>query len=391
MEFPVPSCKHFTGYKPCFPGTNCLEGCVQQKPLGLRILLINLDAMGNVLVTTSILPAIKRKYPASEITWLTLRVAAPLLENNPYIDRVYSWDPESLMVLEEQEFDLVMNVDKSRRSGAFARRVHANERLGFGMNRQGVIVPLNEEAVENYRLGLDDYLKFRVNQKSVAQLECEEFRLEFRRDPYVLRLTDEEELFCRRYRNELGIPPESVVVGLNTGCSELYPNKKLTVEQHVALIHMLVREPGVFVVLLGGPEDTVRNAEIRRRVGSGVINTPTTEGVRCGICYENICDLVVTGDSFGMHLAIGLGKYVIAWFGLSCWTEIDLYDRGVKLLPEGLACAPCWRKECPYDRECIAMVDLGRIVEEVRRFRDEIQDRFVGGPRATRPTGRVPG
>ncbi len=370
MEFPVPFCKHFTGYKPCFPGVNCLEACVQNESFGTRVLLINLDAMGNVLATTSILPAIKRKYPASDITWLTLKNAAPLLFNNPLIDRVFVWEPESLMILEGQSFDVVMNVDKSRRSGAFIMRLNAGERLGFGMNRQGAIVPLNPEAEENYRLGLDDHVKFRLNQKTVPQLECEEFKLPYARDEYILRLTDEEIAFCESSKERAGISPSDVVVGLNTGCSELYPNKKLTVEQHVKLIQDLSRETGLRVLLLGGPEDTVRNAEIRRRVGDRAFSTPTEEGVRRGICYENLCDVVVTGDSFGMHLAIGLKKHVIAWFGLSCWTEIDLFERGVKLIPEGLECAPCWKKECPYHLECIAMVDLERIVREVCAFRD---------------------
>ncbi len=370
MDTRIPSCKHFTGYKPCFPGVNCLLECAKNEPVGTRILLINLDAMGNVLATTSILPALKRKYPVSDVTWLTLKNAAPLLANNPYLDYVFEWNPESLLILEGQKFDVVMNVDKSRRAGAFAMRVHAQERMGFGMNERGAIIPLNPEAEENYRLGLDDEMKFKRNTKTVPQLECEEFKLPYARDEYILRLTAEEEEFCRSYKERAGIAEDDIVVGLNTGCSELYPNKKLTVEQHVALIQDLSRGDGLKIVLLGGPEDTVRNAEIHRRVGDRVIPTPTEEGIRRGVCYENICDVVVTGDSFGMHLAIALKKHVIAWFGLSCWTEIDLFERGLKLIPEGLWCAPCWKKECPYNLECIQMVDLKRIAGEIRRFRE---------------------
>jgi len=364
----VPDCKHFTGYKPCFPGTVCLDECVDPRPRGTRILIINLDAMGNVLVTTSLLPPIKRKYPQSHITWITEKNTYRLLENNPFIDTVFAWEPESWMILRSMKFDVVMNIDKSKRAGAFAMEVNAKKKFGYGVNGDGVIIPLNRQAGYNYRLGLDDHLKFRVNQKSVSQILTEAMGLRFKREEYVLNLTKEELEFCETYRREAGLGQSDIVVGFNTGCSPLYPNKKMTVAQHVVLIEELAKRQNLKLVLLGGPEDTERNAEIQRQVGGRVVNTPTREGVRRGVCYENLCDVVVTGDSFGMHIAIALKKFVIAWFGVSSWTEIDLFDRGVKLIPEGLACSPCWKRECPYNLECIQMIDLERIVKEVEDY-----------------------
>jgi ADP-heptose:LPS heptosyltransferase len=376
----IPDCKHFTGYKPCFPGTVCLDECVNPDPRGARILLINLDAMGNILVTTSLLPAIKRKYPKSHITWITEKNTYRLLENNPLLDTVFVWEPESWMVLRSMKFDVLMNIDKSKRAGAFAMQIDAKKKFGYGINADGIIIPLNKEAEYNYRLGLDDHLKFHGNQKSVSQLLTEAMGLKYRRDEYILNLTKEELDFCEKYKRDAGLlepstsdlkPP--LVVGFNTGCSTLYPNKKLTIDQHVVLIQMLSKREGIKLVLLGGREDTERNAEIARQVGDKVVSTPTTEGVRRGVCYENICDVVITGDSFGMHVAIGLKKFVIAWFGVSSWTEIDLFDRGVKLIPEGLACSPCWKKECPYNLECIQMVDLDAIVRHVVEHAEQRQ------------------
>jgi len=369
----IPDCKRFTGYKPCFPQTRCYEACVNLDPIGTRILIINLDAMGNVLVTTSILPSLKRKYPVSRISWITLKNAYRLLENNPYLDDIYVWEPESRLILQQMEFDLVLNVDKSQRSGAFAMALPAKEKLGFGVNKNGVIIPLNPEAEPNYILGLDDHLKFRVNKKPVTQILCEEFKLGYRRDEYSLVLSDAELAFCEEYRKQVGLSPaqgqkRELVVGFNTGCSELYPNKKMTIEQHVALIHRLSAIPGIRLVLVGGPEDTMRNAEIVRQVGEKVISTPTTEGVRRGLCYVNLCDVVISGDSFGMHAAVGLKKRVIGWFGVSSAAEIDLYERGMKFVPEGLECSPCWKRACPYNLECISMIDLDAIVREVERI-----------------------
>ncbi len=369
---PIPDCKHFQGYKPCFPGTDCLEECAQPARRGKRILIINLEAMGNVLVTTTLLPALKRKYPVSTITWITLKNAHRLLDHNPLLDEILVWEPESWMKLSGRGFDLALNIDKAQHSCAFLMSVKAKRKAGYGLNADGVIVPVNREAWYNYRLGLNDELKFRVNTKPNTRLLTEAMGLAYRRDEYILNLSPEEVAFCRKYRRDVvegGVEaPGRTVVGFNTGCSGLYPNKKLTLDQHVVLINELAADPGLRVVLLGGPEDTERNAELVRRLGDKVVNTPTTEGIRRGLCYINVCDVVVSGDSFGMHASIGLKKHVIVWFGLSCPQEIDLFGRGIKLIPEGLACAPCWKRECPYNLECIQMVDLDAIVSGVRDF-----------------------
>ncbi len=359
-----PDCRNFSGYKPCFPGTTCVEECRDPRPYGTRILLINLEAMGNVLVATTLLQPMRRKYPKSTIAWITLASSAPLLQNNPLVDQVYRWSPEAWMELQGREFDIVMNIDKSVHTGAFLKTLRTRKTLGYGTNPNGVIVPLNKEAEYNYRLGLDDDLKFRRNQKSSSQLLAEALGLKYQRDEYILNLSPGEEEYCRTYKHEAGITAP-LVVGLNTGCSLLYPNKKMTVDQHVVLVEELSKRKELQILLLGGPEDTERNAEIARQTEGKCISTPTTEGVRRGLCYVNLCDVVISGDSFGMHAAIGLRKHVIVWFGVSCPQEIDLFGRGVKLLPEGLVCSPCWKRTCPYNLECIQMIDLDRIVGEV--------------------------
>lgn len=367
----IPDCKRFTGYKPCFPGTVCYKECVEHQPMGTKILIINLDAMGAVVQTTAMLPAIKRKYPNSHISWITLKNAYRLLDNNPLLDAAYVWEPENWMILQQLQFDVVYQTDKTKRSCAFGQTLKTKELIGFGLNKDGKIIPLNKEAEYSYILGLDDELKFRKNELYGTQILHESMKLKFKRDEYVLELSAEEKQFCESYRAENGLNNGELIVGFNTGCSYLYENKKMTIDQHVQLINELSAEKNIKLVLVGGPEDTERNAEIVRRVGNKVLNTPTTEGVRRGICYENLCDVIITGDSFGMHVAIGLKKHVIAWFGLSCWSEIDLYDRGIKLIPEGLFCAPCWKKKCPYNLECIQMIDLKKIVAEVRRVAQE--------------------
>ena len=368
MPKEIPDCKRFTGYKPCFPDHNCWEnGCKDNIPTGIKILIINLDAMGDVLMTTAQLPAIKRKFPNSTVFWVTLKNAAPLLINNPLIDQVFTFDAGSIVILKQIKFDYIMNVDKSQTSCALINTIDSKNKLGFGLNENGKIIPLNEGAYYNYELGMDDHLKFKVNKKTGQEYLAETFELDYKRDEYILQLTEEDEKFVQTYKKKRKLIKKDKIIGFNTGCSELYPNKKMTIGQHIYLIKKLLKKK-YKIVLLGGLEDTKRNKEIYSHLKGKIINTPTTEGLRRGICYESIPDIIVTGDSLGMHIAIGLKKFVIAWFGVSCWSEIDLYNRGVKLFQESLFCSPCWRISCPYDLECIKMIDLDRIIEVVDEY-----------------------
>lgn len=372
MENSIYTCKNFNGYKPCFSDHDCFtNGCKEHKSMGKKILIINLDAMGDVVMTTAQLHGIKRKYPVSTIYWITLKISAEMLKNNPLIDKVFTYDFESLSILQHLKFDVAMNVDKSQRSGAILMSVNAMQKLGFGIDENGKIIPLNEEAHYNYILGMDDYLKFKVNTKTGQEYLAETFLLDYKRDEYVFEFTQDELNYINEYKKSVGISDFDEIIGFNTGCSNTFPNKKMTIKQHVELIEEILKFNRFKVMLLGGPEDSERNNSIASVFGDKIINTPTNNGVRKGACYESIPQLIITGDSFGMHVAIALKKYVIAWFGLSCWTEIDLYDRGIKLYPQNLECAPCWKKDCPNNLECIKMIDLNKIIVEAVNYFDK--------------------
>jgi heptosyltransferase-2 len=376
-DLAIPRCKKFSGYKPCFSYKNCLEnGCqadVPENHIGIKILFISLEALGAVLDNTAVLPAIKRKFPESTIYWLTMENSVKILNNNRLIDRVFIWNDEERMILRNIEFDYVMNSDKSDYACAFTNELKVKTKLGFVLDNDGKIVPANKGALYSYLLGNDDQLKFKINKRSGLDILHETFELEYKMDEYSFALDEEEQTFIVNYKKEIKYNPKKTYVGFNTGCSNLFPNKKMTIEQHVQLINELGKDEDKVILLLGGREDTERNLQIldsvNKKIKHNIIPTPTTLGLRRGACFVDICDLVISGDSFGMHMAIALRKYVIAWFGLSCAAEIELYGRGEKLIPEGLACSPCWKRVCPYNLECIDMIDLERIIALTRNYK----------------------
>ena len=357
-------CRLFTGYKPCKYKRPC-EACPHYDPVQPRIAIVSLEAMGAVLRSTCLLPPIKRKWPNCHITWFTMKVAAPLLENNPYIDRLIKVDAATTSAMHYLRFDKLFAVDKSLEAGALAELVQAEEKYGFGLHESGVIRPFTAAAHYQYDLGLDDHKKFFVNQKPETQQITESMELSWVRDPYVLELSPDENALVKKRRDAILQLGAKGIIGYNTGCSVLFPYKKFTIERSIEIIRQWRHHfPTYAIALLGGPEDSERQRAMKAAFSDDplVVNTPTTEGLRSGIIWMDVADMVLSGCSLGLHIAIGLKKPVIAWFGVSCIQEIDVYDRGVKIQSE-VSCSPCWKKRCDQTVKCFDQVPLANILE----------------------------
>ena len=289
-------------------------------------------------------------YPDAHITWLTQRRALPLLNGRPELDRILPFEWESQLRLESERIDLLLNADKDFASCALASRLHATEKRGFGLTEHGSVTPFNEGASYLYGTGLDNQLKFHINQKTEPEMLAAAFDIPYVRRPYTLEL-----------------PPHTLpkrLVGFNTGCSPGFPLKALDIALQVKAIRAISEHTGEPVLLLGGPEDSIRNNEIYGRIPEHTELSPTTEGLLVGAQHIDRCTVVFSGDSLGMHMAIARGKYVVAWFGLSCAQEIDLFDRGIKL-NSPVSCSPCWKSNCGEPIKCNTQLPVDWIVDAV--------------------------
>ena len=355
-------CRFFNGYKPCGKSPVCDANCSSRNIPRTRLLIIHLGAMGAVVRSTALLAAIHRKFPAAHLTWVTQAPMHLLLMNHPLIDRVLTTSLEDQLALRALEFDAAFVVDKSLAASGLLRSTSADLVFGFVADaRTGGIAPATAHAEELWRLGLDDHQKFFVNKKTENQLIHEALDLgPYLRDDYDLRLSREEEFEAQARHRLWSLRSDQPVIGFNTGCGPLMPAKKWTVDFHRQVIEKLLAQGHRNLVLLGGPEDRERNEAIG--LGLPVIQSETSRGVRDGLQSLAACDLIVTGDSFGLHLGISMKKFMIAWFGPSCAHEIELYGRGVKLMTEA-SCSPCWKRHCAKDKMCYDQIQI-RTIEE---------------------------
>lgn len=70
-----------------------------------RILIVRLSALGDVIMASGLVPALRAVYPQAHLAWLTESPAAPLLKHNPRLDEVIVWPrAQWLKLWREQQF-----------------------------------------------------------------------------------------------------------------------------------------------------------------------------------------------------------------------------------------------------------------------------------------------
>ncbi len=360
-----PDCFFFRGDKPCPKSRRC-DGCAEFRPFRTRVLIIKCRAQGDVLRTTSLLPALKRKYPESFVAWVTDPESLPLLDHNPLVDRLYAFDLESSLSLLAQKYDVLISLDKEPGPTALAAGIPAARKYGFGTNEFGSLIVFNPASDYAFRLGVDDELKFFRNRKTYQEIIHEAAELAYARDEYVLALPEgageKAARFFRRHR----IPAGRRAIGLNTGAGAKFATKQWPLENYARLASLLTRKLGARVFLLGGPRERDFNRELARRVRSGIFDTGADNTIPEFAGFLSRMDAVVASDTLGLHLAIALKRNVVALLGPTCPQEIDLYGRGVKLFA-GLGCAPCYKSACP-DRRCMGAITPESVFEEIRKL-----------------------
>lgn len=361
-------CGNYRGDRPCAAGVPglCPAGCEHYHPMGTRILIIKLGALGDVVRTAALLPGLKKAWPQSHITWVTQAAGVRLLAHHPLLDRRLVFDAETTCRLAHERFDLCLSLDKEPGPAALAMHVDARETRGIGLSPHGTVYPLNPECLHYFRLGLDDELKFRHNDQTYQQLIYTAVGLPYAGQRYRLYPDVTQRNHAAQHWHSLRIAEGEVVVGLNTGAGRMFANKNWSPDKFAMLARRLVGQNGWRVVLLGGPDERERNASIADAC-PGVLDVGCDHSELEFAALVARCDVLVTGDTLAMHIAIASEVPCVALFGPTCAQEIDMYDRGEKVVTR-IPCSPCYRRQCDCTPNCMDEISVERVLLAVQRW-----------------------
>ena len=135
-------------------------------PAPRRILIVRLSALGDVVMASGLIPALRQRYPGAEISWLTEAPAAPLLRHNPRLKDVLIWPRAEWRKLwhsrqwgslwraiqafrkdlRERQFDLVLDAQGLLKSGICAWFTGAPRRISI-MAREGSRLLIHERLM----------------------------------------------------------------------------------------------------------------------------------------------------------------------------------------------------------------------------------------------------
>jgi len=365
-------------------------------PDNARILAIKLAGIGDGLLITPALRALRERYPDACIDLLTRSIPAQMMKNWDVLNDVIIINPRPTGIALNQKFTLLQRLGLLKRLLSRLYWGHYDAVLLFhhllpfhrGLTLQALILVANAK----WRIGLDNehgwFLNVVVEDDGFgARHEAEHYMAvveaagaKVRDKRLALPLSNEERERARTIIRDIGVNNGPTIV-IHPGCSMLSTARRWPAERFAQLADALYQDFGGQLILLGGPDEVPLREE--------VMNMMQSEMPRCSLSGEESitlsaavieqCDLFIGNDSGLMHLATAVDTPTIAIFGLTNHKAWGPYTGGVPgraiVVRLNLPCMPCYFKgreigtpEGCAHRSCLTQLPVALVLAATRRM-----------------------
>lgn len=281
------------------------------------ILLLRVDRIGDMIVSTPAIRALRRRFPRAEIRVVASRANAAILRGNPDVDGVEVLSPAGLPGLARQllrRWDVVadLNTSPSLSSGLLARLARATERVSFAKK--------NAELFYDVRLPLDEKAHKAAETLALARrLGAEDGDL-----AYALYPSEEDERRAEEALREAGWAPGFVWVAVHPGNIKKFDNR-WPEEKFGELCGRLRSLADVRVLLLQGYDEASLVAAVRRHCPAELAALPPLALLPTA-CVLRRMRLVVCNSTSTLHLAAAVGTPSLSFlsgYSWHCWRVLD--------------------------------------------------------------------
>lgn len=348
-----------------------------------NVLLIRLDNLGDVLLTTPAFHAVRQCLPHAKLTLLASPVGAQVGALDPDIDDILVYcapwmDPwHKLPQDSEREQQMIAQIKACHFDGAIIFTSFHQSPLPAAYLCYLADIPLRVAASID---GPGSLLTTRHKHPERMMHEVERgldlvhaIGMNTDERDLVMRVPDDAiQAIVGSGSNTSGsdgmkrVKGERPLVVVHPGCS--MPARTYPWEMYAEVITLLVAKLGAYVAVTGAEEEHTLVANVLERIPSSYRqNVVSMAGV---LSFPELCalikvaDLTVTNNTGPMHISAAVKTPVIALFALTNppeqWGPWQVTHR---LLYHDVSCRICYSRVCPYHHECLRLVTPAMVVD----------------------------
>ena len=323
-----------------------------------NVLIIKLRYIGDVLLATPTVRAIKAARPDVRVTMMVNRGTEDVLSGNPDLDEIMVLDKGSLAAqsrliagLRARQFDTVIDLTDGDRSAFLTRISGAPVRIGFNDEHRwrGRYYTEVVQPVPGVRHRIDRDLEALKPMNIQAGSQNPQ-----------LWLSPEEEKSAEQLLDELGIQRSQSMVILQPGAR--YWFKAWPPERFAELADRLISQYGCQVLIGGSDQDIGLAQQIQQMAKSALIIMAGRTSIKQFAAIASKSALFVGSDSGAMHIATAVGTPVVALFGPSNPREWGPRGGPVEVLYKEIDCRSCFHPTCQRgDQNCMKLISVDEV------------------------------
>jgi len=313
-----------------------------------KILFITLSNLGDAVLTTPVLEALHREFPAAKFTVIAGPKCADLFESDPIVEKI---------IVYQKDYSLF---DLSR----FARRLR-RERFDAVVDLKHTLFPFVIGSRRLTKLVRGTNRNTHAVIDHLSKLNCVG-PIDTAHARFRIVVSERAWEFQRSVWNEHRVREGECVIGINPhAASSLkmwYPSN------FIDFMRAIGKERPVRFVIVGG-RDAI---DINTLVAEGypdAINLTGRTTIPELASVVGVCNLLVTNDSGPLHFASAFGVPTVAIFGPSNSKRYGPFGNPHIILQKDLSCVPCEEAQCPAgQRTCIDLITVDEVLAAARKL-----------------------
>lgn len=338
-----------------------------------KILIIRTAYIGDVVMTVPILKAIKERFHQAKVSFLTSTSAAPILENNPYVDDIISYNPFWFYSAKKKNyFDFIRYLRKRNYDLVIEARGDIREFLFL-------VAPLKAKYKVSYDIGGGRYLlthvvpynkpmhKVEYHMNIARFLGCNVDDIE-----WGVYLTAEEKSSVKEIMRRKGIRQPFVAAHPGSRLPlKTFPGEKCSI-----LYDNLIKTFGSSLVIFGTEQEEQMVEDIIRGMKCKPITLVGKLSLRQLAGFLSKAALFICSDSAPMHIAAAIKTPTVAIFGPSKSRETGPYGNNHRVVEKDLPCRfTCDENVCRHKtyNECMRTITPGDVFTAAKELMQQVQ------------------